>query len=70
MVESYRRRRDLVIARLDQMEGVKTYKPDGAFYIFPDVSHYFGKSSGEYTINDSNDLSMYILNLVMLPKRK
>jgi aspartate aminotransferase len=62
MSESYLRRRDLVLGLMNQIPGFKTYVPQGAFYIFPDVSHYFGKSGGEYQIQDANDLAMYLLN--------
>ena len=62
MAQAYRRRRDLVLDLLKEIPGVKTYVPNGAFYIFPDVSAYFGKSDGEQTINDSGDFCMYVLN--------
>ncbi|MDP9042246.1 MAG: aspartate aminotransferase, partial [Bacteroidota bacterium] len=45
-----------------QIPGIKTFKPEGAFYIFPDISSYFGKSDGENLIRNSNDLCMYLLN--------
>ena len=61
MAKAYRRRRDLVLGLLEEIPGVKTYVPNGAFYIFPDVSAYFGTSDGEYTINDSGDFCMYVL---------
>ena len=62
MARAYRRRRDLVLDLLNEIPGIKTYVPNGAFYIFPDVSAYFGKSDGEQTINNSDDFCMYILN--------
>lgn len=62
MSESYLRRRDLVLGLMNQIPGFKTYVPQGAFYIFPDVSYYFGKSGGDYEIQDANDLAMYLLN--------
>ena len=62
MAEAYQRRRDLVLEKLKEVPGIKTYVPNGAFYIFPDVSEYFGKSDGETTINNANDFCMYILN--------
>jgi aspartate aminotransferase len=52
----------MVIDMLNDIEGVKTYVPKGAFYIFPDVSYFFGKSDGQHTITDANDLAMHILN--------
>ncbi|MFT4741020.1 MAG: aspartate aminotransferase, partial [Marivirga sp.] len=62
MTTIYHQRRDMVIDLLNDMEGVKTYVPKGAFYIFPDISYFFGKSDGERTIHDSNDLAIYILD--------
>lgn len=62
MKTAYQRRRDLVLELLKDVPGVKTYVPTGAFYLFPDVSDYFGKSDGDTTINDASDLCMYILN--------
>ena len=62
MAEAYLRRRDLVLEKLKEVPGVKTYVPNGAFYIFPDVSAYFGKSDGETTIRNASDFCMYILN--------
>lgn len=62
MAATYLTRRDMVLGLLNDIPGIKTYVPNGAFYIFPDISEFFGKSDGETTINDSNDFSMYILN--------
>ena len=45
-----------------KIPGFITYNPEGAFYIFPDISYYFGKSDGVNKINNSNDLCMYLLN--------
>ncbi|MFW5726598.1 MAG: pyridoxal phosphate-dependent aminotransferase [bacterium] len=61
MAKAYRRRRDLVLGLLKEIPGIKTYVPNGAFYIFPDVSDYFGKSDGEMQIKDAEDFCMYIL---------
>ncbi|MEA5256253.1 pyridoxal phosphate-dependent aminotransferase [Arcicella aquatica] len=61
MKEAYLRRRDLVVGLLREIEGFKVNMPDGAFYAFPDVSYYFGKSDGTTTIKDSDDFSMWIL---------
>lgn len=61
MVDAFKKRRELVLNRLAEIEGIKCPQPDGAFYIFPDVSHYFGKSFGEYTIKDSEDMALYLL---------
>jgi len=62
MREAFQRRRDLLLSLLNDIPGVKTYVPQGAFYIFPDISYYFNKSDGETTINNASELCMYILN--------
>jgi aspartate aminotransferase len=62
MSASYLRRRDLVLGLMNEMPGFKTYVPQGAFYIFPDVSAFFGKRAGDIEINNANDLAMYLLN--------
>ncbi|MGF1534062.1 MAG: pyridoxal phosphate-dependent aminotransferase [Bernardetiaceae bacterium] len=62
MTKAYLRRRDLVKSLLDQIEGVKTNLPQGAFYIFPDVSAFFGRSYQGQVIKDSTDLCLYLLN--------
>ena len=61
MLEQFRKRRDYLIELLKDVPGVKTNIPGGALYLFPDVSYYFGKSNGNTTINDSNDLALYLL---------
>ncbi len=61
MAETYLRRKKLIQEKLSEIEGMKINDPQGAFYIFPDISSYFGKSNGSYTINDSNDMAEYIL---------
>ncbi|MEQ6121542.1 pyridoxal phosphate-dependent aminotransferase [Reichenbachiella sp. MALMAid0571] len=62
MTKEYKRRRDLVYDLLNKVPGFKTNMPEGAFYFFPDVSSYFGKSNGETTINDASDLCLYLLD--------
>lgn len=63
MAEAYRRRRDLVIGLLKEIPGLKVNVPKGAFYAFPDVSAYLGKTAPDGTrIEKASDLSMYILN--------
>src|SRR6202163_1588961 len=62
MVEEFTRRREKTMDLVGQLPGVKTFKPEGAFYIFPDISSYFGKSDGENLIRNSNDLCMYLFN--------
>ncbi|MDJ1491761.1 pyridoxal phosphate-dependent aminotransferase [Cytophagaceae bacterium DM2B3-1] len=63
MAEAYRRRRDLVIGKLREIPGLKISVPQGAFYAFPDMSSYFGKSDGTNKINNADDLAMYLLNV-------
>jgi len=58
---AFNKRRDLVLDIVKDIDGFKVAKPDGAFYIFPDISSYFGKSVGDITINSSMDMSMYLL---------
>ncbi len=61
MRDAFLQRRDLVIDLLSQIPGIKVNKPMGAFYIFPDVSNYFGKRDGEQLINNADDLSEYLM---------
>jgi len=61
MRKAFEARRELIISGLEKIEGLRVNRPQGAFYIFPDVAAFFGKSSGEYTINNSDDLSEYLL---------
>ena len=61
MVDEFKRRRDLIIDLLNEIEGIKTNTPKGAFYIFPDVSAYFGKTINGTTINNASDFAMYLL---------
>ncbi|MBN8685524.1 MAG: pyridoxal phosphate-dependent aminotransferase [Chitinophagales bacterium] len=62
MVEEFTRRRTKVLEIVKDIPGVICPEPEGAFYIFPDVSYYYGKSDGENTISNAADLSMYLLN--------
>ena len=62
MRNAFLKRRDLVVNGLKEMPGVRVYVPDGAFYVFPDISSYFGKSTGNISIHNSYDLTMYLLN--------
>lgn len=59
---AFHKRRDLMLNMLSDVKGIRTNTPDGAFYIFPDVSYYFGKSDGINTINNSSEFCMYLLN--------
>lgn len=62
MVEEFTRRRKKVLELVKQIPGIRCTEPEGAFYIFPDISFYFGKSDGETTIKNSGDFCMYLLN--------
>ncbi len=53
--------RDLVVGLLKEIPGVKINVPEGAFYVFPDVSSFFGKTLNGTEIKDANDVSMYLL---------
>lgn len=61
MAKEYLRRRDFVKQLLDEIPSFKTNMPQGAFYFFPDVSAYFGKSDGATTVQDADELALYIL---------
>ena len=62
MTKEFTRRRKRVLELIKDIPGIKCFEPEGAFYIFPDVSYYYGKSDGNNTINNSADFSMYLLN--------
>ena len=62
MVEEFTRRRQKTMELVGKIPGIKCFNPEGAFYIFPDISSFFGKSDGTTTIRNSNDLCMYLLN--------
>ena len=62
MRDAFLRRRDLVIEGLKKIPGLRLNQPKGAFYVFPDISSYFGKSDGTTTIHNATDLCMYLLN--------
>lgn len=62
MVDEYRKRRELVYTLLRDIPGLKANYPQGAFYFFPDVSHFIGKSDGSYTIQNGDDLCLYLLD--------
>ena len=62
MVEAFKNRRDLVVKLAKQIPGVKINIPEGAFYLFPDVSSFFGKTLRENTIKNADDFSMYLLS--------
>ena len=61
MVQAFHSRRDLVIKKLKEMPGVICNVPEGAFYVFPDISSFFGRSYNDYKINSAQDLCMFLL---------
>lgn len=61
MAAAYFRRRELVMGLLKDIPGIKTHVPEGAFYFFPDVTAFFGKSAHGHTIKDADDLCLYLL---------
>ena len=63
MRDEFKKRCDLMIELLSNIEGVKLNKPDGAFYIFPNISAFFGKKYDTYYIKNADDLSMFLLEL-------
>ncbi|PKG49901.1 MULTISPECIES: pyridoxal phosphate-dependent aminotransferase [Olleya] len=61
MIDEFKVRRDLVLDLLSNIEGFQTNTPEGAFYVFPDVSYFFGKTLRGKTINNATDFSLYLL---------
>lgn len=63
MVDEFKSRRELIMRLLAGIDGFRINKPSGAFYIFPDVSSYFGKIINGVTIKDSSDFSLFLLEI-------
>ena len=61
MIDAFKERRKLILELISELPGFKTNQPQGAFYIFPDISHYFGKKLKGTKINTASDFSMYLL---------
>ncbi|WP_405296566.1 pyridoxal phosphate-dependent aminotransferase [Algibacter sp. Ld11] len=61
MIDEFKVRRDLVLNLLSDVKGFNSNTPEGAFYVFPDVSYYFGKTLRGKTINNATDFSLYLL---------
>jgi aspartate aminotransferase len=61
MIDAFHNRRELILGLLAEIPGFKCNVPEGAFYVFPDVSYYFGKTLGETTINSASDMAIYLL---------
>lgn len=62
MVAAFKNRRDLVVGLIKEIPGLKINSPEGAFYVFPDVSEYFGKTLKGTLIKDATDFAMYLLS--------
>jgi aspartate aminotransferase len=62
MKEAFLRRRDLICGLLKEVRGLKIKVPQGAFYVMPDISFYLGKSHGNFKINNSDDLALFLLD--------
>lgn len=63
MCKAFHRRRDLVVSLAREIPGINVNEPQGAFYLFPEVSSYIGKRYGERVIASSGDLAMYLLEV-------
>ena len=61
MVDEFKERRKLILELLNSIEGFTSNEPEGAFYVFPDISYYFGKTINKTTINNASDFAMYLL---------
>ena len=61
MVDEFKSRRDLILNLLNDIEGFECNVPDGAFYVFPDISYFFGKEISGMKINNASDMSMFLL---------
>ena len=66
MIAAFESRRNLVLSGLRQIAGLKVNNPEGAFYVFPDCSSYFGKKYNGQTISNSDDLCMYLLEVALV----
>ncbi|MFQ3351486.1 MAG: aspartate aminotransferase, partial [Candidatus Marivariicella framensis] len=63
MVDEFKNRRELIIGLLKDINGFKLNKPKGAFYVFPDISSYFGKNINGVEIKNSSDFSLFLLEI-------
>ncbi len=62
MNAAFKRRRDLIIDLISDIHGIRTNIPQGAFYVFPDISEFFGRSDGYIMVKNASDLALYLLN--------
>jgi aspartate aminotransferase len=70
MRREFQKRRDVITERLNTIPGVTCLKPQGAFYVFPDISYYYGRSFGGKTITNSSEMATYLLdesNVALVP---
>ena len=61
MLDAFKDRRSLILNLISEIPGLKANEPDGAFYVFPDVSYYFGKTLRGKTINNAGEFALYLL---------
>tara|TARA_A100000171_G_scaffold52989_1_gene75067 strand:- start:3567 stop:4754 length:1188 start_codon:yes stop_codon:yes gene_type:complete len=61
MVDAFKERRSLILGLLNEIPGFKTNEPEGAFYVFPDISYYFGKTLNGKTISNASDFALFLL---------
>ena len=66
MVDEFKIRRNLILDLLNDITGFKCNIPDGAFYVFPNISHYFGKTIDGFEINNASDMSMFLLEKALV----
>jgi aspartate aminotransferase len=63
MRQAFERRRNLIVELAKDIPGFEVNQPEGAFYLFPKCDSYFGKTDGTHTINNADDLAMYLLEV-------
>ena len=66
MVDEFKLRRDLILSLLNDIDGFKCNTPDGAFYVFPDISYFFGKTIDGCKINNASDMSLFLLDKALV----
>ena len=66
MVEEFKARRDLILELLGEIKGFNCNIPDGAFYVFPEISHYFGRTIDGFEIKNASDMSMFLLEKALV----
>ena len=66
MVDEFKIRRDLILNLLNDIDGFNCNTPDGAFYVFPDISYFFGKTIDGYKINNASDMSLFLLDKALV----